>query len=330
MLLGMTGAPNATTRGQRAVVTILLLAVGLALLAWMVRRLDLKAADVQTGFSAVGYWFGAILLLTLIRFGLRSYAWMALTRAPVPFGAALAATISGDALGNVTPLGLVASEPAKALYLRQLANPADTFASLTAENFFYSVSVAIYVAIGGAATLAFFDLPRGIHLAAVASLVSMAAVLAASAWLAWQKPALISGLLSHVPIARLRQFVDAVRTFEEQTYGAVGHAGSRLAVVSACEVGFHLLSLLECWLTFWLLTGVVSPLPALVFDGFNRVVNVVFKMIPMRLGVEESGTALLAEAIGLVGHDGFMLGLVRKVRAVVWVGVGLALWTRRR
>jgi hypothetical protein len=99
--------------------------------------------------------------------------------------------------------------------------------------------------------------------------------------------------------------------------------------VALCEVGFHLLSLVECWLTFWLLSGETSIIPALVFDGFNRVVNVVFKAVPLRMGVEEGGTALLAVAIGHSAADGFMLGIVRKVRMIAWAAAGLGLWAWR-
>ena len=157
----------------------------------------------------------------------------------------------------------------------------------------------------------------------------MAAVLAAAGWMAWQKPALASALVARVPIARVRALVHHVQEFEERAYGAAGHHSSRLAVVAACEIGFHVLSFLECWMTFWLLTGVSALLPAFVFDAFNRVINIVFKQIPFRAGVEETGTSILAEAIGYSASGGFMLGLVRKARVIVWAGVGLLLWARR-
>jgi hypothetical protein len=328
MLLGMTGDPTSTPRARRGVVTFVLLAAGLALLVWMARRLDLDWADVQDGFGRIGLWFAAILALSFGRFVLRSYAWMALTAHPIPLRTAVAATISGDALGNITPLGLAASEPAKALYLRRHAPPGDTLASLTAENFFYSVSVAIYVMVGTAAMLAFFDLKPAVHFWGVVSLVGMAAVLAGAAWLAWQQPTVVSSLLARIPIARLRALVEHVRAFEQQTYGSAGHQGSRLVTVAACELSFHALSFVECWLSFWLLTGVSALLPALVFDAFNRVVNIVFKQVPFRAGVEEGGTALLADAIGYSARGGFLLGLVRKVRVIAWAGVGLWLWAR--
>jgi hypothetical protein len=253
---------------------------------------------------------------------------MTLTRRPAPLLAAVAATISGDALGNVTPLGLAASEPAKAFYLRRHGNPADLLASLTAENFFYSVSVAIYIVIGGICMLQYFPVDASVRLAGIVATAAMMVVLGAAAWLARQQPALVSGALARVPSARLRALVERVRIFEERMYDAAGHQGSRLAIVAACEIAFHALSLLECWMTFWLLTGVSAVLPALVLDAFGRIINVVFKSLPFRVGVEESGTAVAAQAIGYARDGGFLLGLIRKARVVAWAAVGLVLWAR--
>lgn len=330
MLLQMPGpAPTPAGRTRRLALTLVLLAAGFAILAWTVRRLELTASDIQEGFANIGFWFAAILALSFARFALRAHAWIVLTGLPIPLRAAVAATISGDALGNVTPLGLAASEPAKALYLRRYADPAQTLAALVAENFFYSVSVALYVILAAGAMFVFFDLPPSVRVAGQVSLAAMGAVLIGAAWLAWRQPAVASSLLARLPIRRLAALSQRVQQFEQQTYGAVTHRGGAFATVVACEIGFHIVSLVECWLTFWLLAGETSLVPALVFDGFNRVVNVVFKHLPLRMGVEESGTALLAGAIGLVPHHGFMLGIVRKVRMIVWAAVGLALWTRR-
>jgi hypothetical protein len=320
--------PASAWRGRRAGLTLLLLAGGLALLVYTWRQLHFGVADVQNGFARVGPWFAAIFALSFARFVLRSYAWMTLTARPAPLAAAVAATISGDALGNVTPLGLAASEPAKAFYLRRYGNPADLLASLTAENFFYSVSVAIYIVIGGICMLEYFPVDASVRRAGIVATAAMMVVLGAAAWLAQRQPALVSGMLARVPFARLRALVERVRVFEQRMYDAAGHRGSRLAVVAACELAFHVLSLLECWMTFWLLTGVTALLPALVLDAFGRVVNIVFKSLPFRVGVEESGTAVLAQAIGYARDGGFLLGLIRKARVIAWAAVGLVLWAR--
>lgn len=330
MLLQMSGpSPSQPRRARHAVLSLVLLIVGVAILAWTIRRLGVTPDDIRTGFASIGAWFGAILLLSLARFVLRARAWVVLTGLPLPLGPAVAATISGDAIGNLTPLGLVASEPAKALYLRHHAAPGHTLAALVAETFFYSVSVAIYIVLAAGAMFVFFDLPPAVRLAGQVSLAAMAVVLGGAAWLAWRQPTIVSTVLSRLPGRRLPALAARVRTFEQRTYVAAASVQRPLGTVAVCEVGFHVVSLVECWLTFWLLAGETSIVPALVFDGFNRVVNVLFKHLPLRMGVEEGGTALLAAAIGLSAHDGFMLGIVRKVRMIVWAGVGMLLWALR-
>ena len=124
---------------------------------------------------------------------------MTLAGPGVSFRRALAATISGDALGNLTPLSLIVSEPAKAMYLAGPAGAARALAALTAENFFYTVSVAIYIMLGTAAMLEAFALPDAVARAGIAALVIMAVVLAAAGWLAWQRPSVVSASLARLP-----------------------------------------------------------------------------------------------------------------------------------
>jgi len=51
--------------------------------------------------------------------------------------------------------------------------------------------------------------------------------------------------------------------------------------------------------------------------------------VPLRLGVDEAGTALVTRALGLGTATGVTLALVRKARVLVWVVCGLLLLVRR-
>jgi hypothetical protein len=312
---------------RRTILTLAALTVGAALLVWQVQLVGVDR--ISSGLRAIGWGFLTILLLSLLRFVARSVAWTTLIGQRVPLVRAVAATISGDALGNVTPLSLLVSEPTKAMYLDSGTGSSRSLAALTAENFFYSVSVGIYVTLGTAAMLRTFPLPAEIHFAGITALVLMAGVLAAAAWTAWQKPALASTILSGLPFRRLTTTIDRVRDFEIQTYGSVGGQGGRLIAVFLCEAAFHLLSFLEAWLTIWLITGVSSPLFALVLDTFNRVVNIVAKMIPFRIGVDQVTSESVAVAIGLAPAIGTTVSLIRTGRMAVWAAVGLLLLTRK-
>ena len=164
---------------RRTLVTLVALGVGATLLVWQVQQLGLDR--ITTGLREVGWGFLGILLLSLLRFAARSLAWTTLLGQRVPLRRAVAATISGDALGNVTPLSLLVSEPVKAMYLDAGTASSRSLAALAAENFFYSVSVGIYVTLGTAAMLRAFPLPAEIRVAGISALVLMAGVLAVAA-----------------------------------------------------------------------------------------------------------------------------------------------------
>jgi len=307
--------------------TVLASLFGLALLVWQVGRVGLD--EIASGFAAVGSGFLLVLALSLGRFALRAAAWRAFVPDAAPLRSFVGATMAGDALGNLTPLSILVGEPAKAMYLGRDMSRTRAFSTLTAENFFYSVSVAIYVILGTAAMLVAFQVPPVLREAGVIALVMMAGVLAVAAWMAWQRPTVASAALSRLPIARLRAIVDRVRAFELDTYGSAGGGGGRLLVVTAAETAFHVLSFLEVWLVLWWLVGASLPLEAFVLDTFSRIVNVVFKIVPLRLGVDESVSSVVADAVALTPAVGVTLALVRKGRMLVWSIVGLLLLARR-
>jgi hypothetical protein len=311
------------SRSRRLIVTAALAVGGAVLLVLQIKKVGL--AEIADGLRSVGPGFAGILLLSFLRFVARAAAWMALLAEPVPLRRAVAAVMAGDVVGK-TPLSVLLSEPAKAMYLGNPSGPARALAALTAENFFYAISIAIYITLGTAAFLLVYELPADVEIAAAVALAAMAALLAGAAWLAWQKPALVSGVLARLPIRGLSAVIDRIREFEVQTYGAVGHQGARLGRVALAETSFHVLSFLEAWLTLWLLTGASLPIEAFVLDTFSRVANVVFTWIPMRLGVDQYGSSKLALAIGLPEAAGLNLSLVRVLRQLVWMAVGVLAW----
>jgi hypothetical protein len=309
--------------------TVLATVGGLVLLAWQINALGL--GRVVEHLANVGLpGFAAIIAVSGCRLTLRALAWRSIIVNPPPLRRALAATISGDAIGNLTPLSLLASEPAKAMYLGGRTDGARVFAALAAENFFYSISVAIYVIAGTAAMLLWFgNLPERIRIAGAIILAAMATVLVVATWLAWRRPRMLTTLVSRVPWQRARRFAGTLHEFETRVYGTAGHPEARLGRLLACETAFHLFSYLEVLLTLWLLTGVAHPLQAFILDTVNRVVNVAFRWVPMRIGVDEAAAEPVARAIGMADAVGVATALVRKVRVGFWTLVGISLLAKK-
>jgi hypothetical protein len=248
---------------------------------------------------------------------------------PVALSRVVAATITGDAIGNVTPLSLLVSEPAKALYLGRGVSASRALAALAAETFFYSTTIAVFIIAGCVAMLATFDVPDAVRWAGLVSLGAMVAALVAALWVVWREPALASAVLARVPVLHLAPLVEKVRGFEATTYGFVRKSPDRIRVVFATEIAFHVVSFAESFLTLWLLTGRALPLEAFILDAVNRIVNIVFRVVPFKMGVDELGAGFVSQAIGLGPALGVTMALVRKGRLLAWAAVGFGLLASR-
>lgn len=320
---------------SRRALTVLATAAGLALLAWQVEKIGVDAIlEGVRDMGATG--LALILIVSLGRQVARAAAWVQLMDDGAghrpPLGAALAATMSGDAIGNLTPLSLLVSEPAKALYVRAHVPPERALAALAAENFFYSLSVAVTVLAGVAVLFLAYPVPDWLRTASLVLVALMAAVLVAALWLIAKEPALVSATLTRVfgwtGAVAPAHLVDRIRTLETSSYAFVRARPGRLVSVIACEASFHVLSVAETWITLAFL-GYRSLALAFVLDTVQRVINVIFRVVPLKIGVDEVGSGLTSAALGYGGTLGVTMGVIRKIRVLAWAAAGLALLGRR-
>ncbi len=325
----------ATTSSRRLTVAGALTAVlGLAALVWQLR--DIDARELWDGISRVWWGFPAILALGGLRFALRASAWALCVEPParLKFGDAFAAVLSGDAIGNLTPLGPIVSEPAKAAFVRGRIDLAAAITALAVENLYYTLSVAAMIAAGTIALLFSFDVGEDVRYTSEIALAIIVLLFALVTWILWRRPALVSRALiafarrgaALAPPARLER----VRRLEHEIYSFSSRRRDVLARLVLSEIGFHALGVLEIYVTLVLLLGGLPPLlPAFVLEGANRMITVVFKFVPLRVGVDEAGTEWLTRILGYGFGVGLTLALVRKARMIVWSIVGSALLVRR-
>jgi hypothetical protein len=308
-------------------------AIGLALFAITVRQTGL--APILEGIQRVGAGFPVILAIAGARLWLRAVAWRRCTDAPqaLPLADAFRAMVAGDALGNLTPLGLLASEPAKAAFVRPRLSLMAALSGIAIENLLYTLSVAAIIAGGTVALLFTFDVPRPLE---IASLVAMSGVLvivlAGTVVLArgWRVLSRIVGALDRRAPAALRSRLEKLRAMEDQVYGFNARHPGRLAQVLLADAAFHLLAIAEVWLTLALLTGAwPGLLTTFVLEAVNRTITVAFKFVPLRLGVDEAGTELLTRTLSLPSGLGVTMAIVRKARVLFWSAIGIAFLTHR-
>jgi hypothetical protein len=319
-------------RRRSSATGIIAAVLGLALLAWFIRQVG--PDEIWQRLRQVGWGFIPIVVLGGLRFALRATAWKVCLEPPhrIPFGAAFSAVLAGDALGNLTPLGLIASEPTKAAFVRGRAPLGPAVTALAIENILYTLSVAAMIAASTMALLHSFDLPTAIRTASWVALASIAGGFMAVAWLVWQRPAVVSRLLSRIvpQTSRLQERIAQLGALEGQIYTFAMRRPGALMRALVAETSFHALGVVEVYVSWWLLQGEPPTLLiAFILEGAQRLAVVLFKFIPLQPGVAEWTTGSFTQLLGYGVTVGGTLSIVRKIRTVFWVLIGTALLVRR-
>ena len=305
--------------------------LGAILLAWSTQHAG--TAAVVDGFTRVGWGIVVVILLGGVRALVRTTAWRLCLESDerLPFRSMLAAYLAGDAIGNVTPFGLLASEPSKVVMVRQqIALPASV-ASLTVENLAYSATVLVMLASGTAALLLSFALPRSLRIASVIVLVVAPLAAAAATWIVVIDRRVVSVTiewLARQPILAkyFYQRLPRIRQTGDRIVGFVARHPGKVVPLIVLESMYHLAAVAEIWFVLSLITGGPTRLlTAFVLEAVNRTITIAFQFVPMWLGVDEAGTAAVTSAVNLGSAAGISLALVRKTRIVIWTMIGFLL-----
>jgi hypothetical protein len=304
---------------------ILFATIGLVLLVITVQRVG-GWASVVDGVTSIGWWFVAVVALGAFRMVCRTRAWMVCANDPqLRFGDAFRAWMVGDAMGNITPLGLLASEPTKVLMIRTRISNVTSIASVTIENAFYTVSVLIVLLSGTWLFLQRANVPAGLEQISEVIIGCVALLAVAGVWAMRTRPAVISRFAPLVAklTGKTEAPAEAIREVESRIYAVPQWPIGRLLHVASWEIAFHILAVAEVYLVLRLLVPDITAGEAFLLESAGRFVTVAFKFVPYRLGIDEMGSGAVATALGLPPATGVTLALIRRLRILVLNAISL-------
>ena len=216
--------------------------------------------------------------------------------------------LAGDAAGNLTPLGVLASEPTKILMSRTRISTVTSIASVAIENAFYIASVGIVLLAGTWIFLQRADVPAGLEQISEAH---------------------PGGGGDHcgrrcLGRAHAAGGVIAPRAAGHEARRTIGRAGgrdsrSRVANLRRAamardahparrgwEALFHVLAVAEVWMVLRLLPGgdQITAVDAFLMESAGRFVTIAFKFVPYRLGIDEAGSGAVSHGARSRAGDG--------------------------
>ncbi|MDT5061331.1 MAG: hypothetical protein QOH63_1790 [Acidobacteriota bacterium] len=310
--------------------------LGLLLFAFFVWKSG--TTEITSGIKRLGAGFLIILAISSLRYVVRTLGWMLCFEGPerLRFRDAFRAYIVGDAMGNLTPLGIVASEPTKAALVRDKVPLVVAVAALAVQNLFYSLSVALFILSGIVVLLLSFPLTPGLRLMSLISLGVVCVIILIGFVIFKLRWRFLSAAFERLRKNRFgKRFLkekqrESTSAVEDTVYNFYSRHRARCALIMLLEACFHLAGVLEVFVTLYFISDVPPTfLAAYVLESVNRIINVVFKFVPLRAGVDEAGSSWVTKVLKFGVSTGTTLAIIRKARVICWTALGVAFLVRR-
>jgi len=238
----------------------------------------------------------------------------------VPFLRLMAARVAGEAVNVMTAVAPVGGDAIKVWFLEPHVPYRESVASVIIAKTTITLSQTLFLLLGVAVALA---LSVDARLVAAMLWLLLVELVGAGGFLLVQ----VTGLLGR-GARRLARFgkLKAIASAEnlDQTLQSFYRRQWRRFSLS---MGFHLLGwlmgVLETWLFLKVLHVPASLATAVVIETLGSAVRFATFFMPGSLGALEGANAAAFAALGFGAQAGLAFSLLRRLRQVVWIGLGV-------
>jgi uncharacterized protein (TIRG00374 family) len=232
--------------------------------------------------------------------------------------------LAGQAVASTTPTGMFGGNAAMAWMLRDRVSLRESLASLLIVQTTSTASQGLFLLLG--IVLARATLSSSPTLVRVMEWLLLLETIGVAGFVAVQMGGI--GARGHALLGRFGLSGGAaagkVATHVDATLVDFYRRQPRRLVLSlGCNLLGWITRAVETWLILYLLGAAVSVTMALIIEAFTTGIGFATFFLPMDMGVDEGGAVATFLALGLQGATGLSLSLVRRVREVVWVAVGM-------
>ncbi len=277
-------------------------------------------------------WTFPLVLCTALGWHLtNTAAWAcAFPRGPFrpSFSLLFMAKLAGEAVSQLTPLANLGGEPLKAYLLRTEAPTSAGLASVVVNKVAQTITGLGFAAVGLGLVVLYWSLPQAIPTsiqAGLALLLLLASLLIVSLWrLQHHLFSSLLALLARVGIRtdQLERKLARAARIDENIAGFYRDSRGRFALALV----FHSAGwMLGAWETHLILRGLGANVDfsvSFLVTSLTMVITSLFCFMPSSIGVLEGGQVFLTTALALDPAMGLSMGIVKRMRKIVWMLVG--------
>jgi hypothetical protein len=331
---------NPRAAGADAVKTrtrILLLILGLGVFIYLV--FDFGLESILLNLRRTGWWFVPIVAVWGAVYWMNARAWYLVlhTEEPDPgFARILQLTITGFAINYITPFLNLGGEPYRVISLRESVGLPRAASSVI---LYYITRVLGHCLFWlGWIVLILFSVQLSLQGVVLFGLLFLAVAGAVVFFFARYRKGIFASLLAWLPripmLRRLRGVVerrkDALLEIDGQIVRLHRFRSGAFYAALAYEIGSRLVASLEFYFILLAIGSKVTLVDAITINAASSLILNLLFFIPFELGAREGGLYLILHSIGYMSGLGVFIGLVNRLRELVWILVGLLLMLFRR
>ena len=321
------------TRSVPHLLSLAAIVVGVLLFVFTLYHIDLAATVASA--RGLGVALPLILLPSVAWQLLRTWGWAVSFPDDVrpSFSRLFRVRLAADAISFFTVRG-IAGEPLKVVLLYDRVPPEVTTAAVAIERLAFAIGGIVIAGLVSLFAVNRLDLSGGWD--ALFRLLSIGAVLvvAGLTWMTRKRTGDYLGrlvsFLDRVTGRRLEtsRIIRFILEVEDVMLALVRGDRRRLLILTVLPIVCYMLMALEVWLVFWAIGLTIGVTEALAVETFTRLASVASAAIPANVGALEASNAGVAKGLGLAGGGG--LALSRRIRSLLWAGLGLAVYPRMK
>ncbi len=318
---------------------ILFFAIGILTLGYMIYGLGWET--IWINIQRTGIWFVPVIGSWLVIYALNAFGFKAIIQEPelpksdLSFLSVLRLTISGYAINYITPFVALGGEPYRIMELKPALGIQKATSSVLLYSLMHMFSHVLFWLVSIFLIVAFVPI-NDMILAGCGLMLVFGLVLGYWFIRFYQKGFTVSTfrILEKIPFIKnkaaafAREKSDTLHEIDDQIRIFYADRKPRFYASLILEFLARVVGCLEIFFTAQAIGLDMSVIESLVISsGSSLFANLIF-FFPMQLGTREGGLALALQSVGYPAVAGVFIGVVMRIRELVWIVIGLVIMNK--
>ncbi len=316
---------------SKSIAKFLFLTLGIGLLTWAVLTVDIKSVGVLLGQLGWGLFciLGIYSIVTWVDTISWKYAFKPEEAETLPIWNLWKIRQIGEAFNIITPFGTMGGEPVKAQLIKDqygLTFKQGIASQVVARTTFLGALITFM--IPGIVILILSDTATNQFKIISATMLVVFTVCIFLFFLFQTRGSLgrvTAWLVRPIPSLKDSDFLSQMKDLDALMSSYYRDHGDRLGQSVMFALVGWIIGLAELYATLYFLGAEVQFLDLWIMEAVSQLIRVCSFFIPLGIGAQEGGLVLIFSSIGFTADLGLAVSFVRRIKELLWVGLGLTL-----